>query len=204
MSDLNTWLKELDRHIQEADRLLLSVNQLNAFLADLLRHPGCPFGGITLQIKPGTPFAGVEAGVAMDGAPAEVRSAGELDTFGTHARISLWTRPVSIRPSPEEMSKIGDCFVRLVGAFWKGDLRDAVSWLISKQNSERRQLIEQDFVVYPLRGGLFLNGPFRPAIDQNGGIPLNDRSDFGVAAGPYHDCIGRHDLYSSADWAAMW
>ena len=141
MPDLNTWLEALDRHIQEADRVLWSVHRLDAAITDILKQPGCPFGGIGIRIQPRAPFVSLEAGVEVSGAPTEVRSAG-LDSFGTEARISLWTSPGNASTSPAEMSRIGDACVRLAGSFWKGDLRDAVSWLVSKQNSERQQLIE--------------------------------------------------------------
>lgn len=142
MADVNNWLQELDRRIEEADHVLFSLARLDATLADLLRQPGCPFEGIKLQIQPQAPLDAVEAGVEKGGAPAEVRSAAGVDSFGTDARISMWMLPGCARPSPAEMSRIGDAFVRLVTSFWKGNLRDAKSWLISTQNSERQHLLE--------------------------------------------------------------
>ena len=142
MADPNTWLQELDRRIQQVDRILCSLAQLDTAVSDLLKHAGCPFGGIAIQIQPRAPLGTVHAGIEKDGPPGEVRSVTSLDSFGTDARISLWAHPGAVRPSPGEMSKIGDDLVRLVESFWKGNLRDAKSWLISTQNSERQHLLE--------------------------------------------------------------
>ena len=142
MADLSTWLQELDRYTQEADHVLLSVDRLHAEIADLLKQPGCPFDGIKLQIQPKQPFCAVEAGVGLTTDATEFRTAGALDAFGTEARILLWLKPHRAHLLPTELDKICNALIRLTILFWKGDLRDAHSFLISKENSDRHKLLE--------------------------------------------------------------
>ena len=46
---------------------------------------------------------------------------------------------------------------------------------------KRGQMIEQNPVVNALCLGLFLNGPMAPTVDDDPGIPLDHRADFGDA-----------------------
>jgi diguanylate cyclase (GGDEF)-like protein len=142
MTDLGAWLQVVEQRIQGCSRVLLSVEQMDAAVVDLLKESGCPFIAIRFRIQPIAPFGSFDVGAEGSGEPTDVRSVPELDALGTTARISLWGHPAGTRLSRNETSRVSDALVRLTNSFWKGDLRNATSHLISKDNSEREHLID--------------------------------------------------------------
>ena len=136
---LNTW----DDHVRQVCDLqaetLATGAEFLANLNQLIQHPDSPLIAVSMEIDRHLPFEGTTFG------PVALRPIGDLgepadsstylldDQSGTQCRVKLW-RDSAQQSANWDTSRLVHSLRTLLASFWRPDLRDAKSRIISLQH----------------------------------------------------------------------
>lgn len=134
-----SWNELAGKHCSEIEEVLLPVSDFDAALKILTGHPDSPCSSIYFEVRMQAPFGNFELGKRGDGEPSYAQTFSEIDPFKSSVRISTWNTPGATSTATDVIARLQ----KLFSAYWKGQMRSSVSWLISKDNSERANLISR-------------------------------------------------------------
>ena len=149
LQPLDTWLQHCRAVTAEVGARLVSETEIRAYLDHLLQEPSCPFDAFHALITRKPPFTEVSLGTRGADDPTETRRIDDFDAFGSICRTEIWVSATARKAGSNfNITSAVTDLLGLVKAYWKPDLRDSTSWLISRQNSERQHLIDATILYY--------------------------------------------------------
>ena len=143
------WGKQLENLCAVYERTVKTQTSVAQDLAALVASPDSSITAVNIGFAPTSPFEAVDIGELGQGQASHVHT---LQMDGTTCRVSWWSGSAlpSDKPSLEEH------FTRLARAFWKPQLRDHKSQLLSLQYPDTNDLLENALAGFPGRAALIL------------------------------------------------
>jgi diguanylate cyclase (GGDEF)-like protein len=146
-----SWERKADAVIAEIGRRLLSYDEMDHYIGELVSAPNSPFAAITVVVHAGDPFDEVTFGESGDGDPDSTTvTFGNSDAYG---RISLWP---ATTPGPMDRTRVNSKVINFVRAFWRSDGRDRVSTILNSQRGEVQQSLENAIAGWAQAGQVAL------------------------------------------------
>jgi diguanylate cyclase (GGDEF)-like protein len=138
------WGKQLENLCAAYERTVKTQTSVAQELAELVASSDSPITAVNISFTPTPPFDAVNIGEIGQGPASHVHT---FQMGGTTCRVSWWSGSAlpSDKPSLEEH------FTRLAHAFWKPQLRDHKSHLLSLQYQEANDLLENALASFPER-----------------------------------------------------
>jgi diguanylate cyclase (GGDEF)-like protein len=130
----NEWLDYIDSTLAGYDGSLITKSELTEILSAIISHPESPIEGLTFEIRCAPPFQLVNAGKPGTGEATDTQTVDLQHRHSPQARVSFWRKPNGAhrRPTIDSM-KLSERLVKLIRSFWRPDLRDDPSGLLSLQ-----------------------------------------------------------------------
>ena len=146
MSLTERWLEQLKTLCENNETTLITGNEFQSMLSQLVSEPRSPYLGIDFHLNPAPPFDTLTLGVPSDGDPTDIRTITPFDNHGSSCRVRVW-RKSEVILSAEETASTNALLDRLVRSYWRGDLRDEKR-LFSIQNPVTANLSDRTVERY--------------------------------------------------------
>lgn len=142
MNHFDRWLRSIESLCSQYDSRLVTLREFRVTLNELISHPDSPLQAVFYQISGERPFEELQIGQKASEDPTDVNTS----IWGRYfqCKISLWKKS-GINGEHFDVAKVNQTLSQFARCFWKPELRDEKSRLISFQYTGIEQIVNNSF-----------------------------------------------------------